>query len=104
MGKTEEAEVQGADRPPDRPSRPFLTYCRSHLEKRRTADNLAGENVSRTLSLSGTLSVAWAGVVGQVGQTEASFAKWNFSPPPFPVSYVISPHTNVAVQQRTHYS
>ena len=100
VGKTEEAEVQGADRPPDRPAGPFSRTARADLEKRRTADNLAGENVSRTLSLE--QRVAWAGERGQVGQTEASFAKWNFSP--FPVSYVISPHTNIAVRQRTHHS
>ena len=80
VGKTEEAEVQGADRPPDRPAGPFSRTARAELEKRRTAENLAGENVSRTLSLE--QRVAWAGERGQVGQTEASFAKWNFSPSP----------------------
>ena len=87
---------------PTGPAGPFSRTARADLEKRRTADNLAGENVSRTLSLE--QRVAWAGERGQVGQTEASFAKWNFSPSAFPVSYVISPHTNFAVRQRTHHS
>ena len=65
VGKTEEAEVQGADRPPDRPTRPFSRTARAELEKRRTADNLAGENVSRTLSLE--QRVAWAGDRGTSG-------------------------------------
>ena len=65
---------------PTGPAGPFSRTARADLEKRRTAENLAGENVSRTLSLEHR--VTWAGLVGQVGQTEASFAKWNFSPPP----------------------
>ena len=65
VGKTEEAQVQGADRPPDRPAGPFSRTARAELEKRRTADNLAGENVSRTLSLE--QRVAWAGERGTSG-------------------------------------
>ena len=39
---------------PTGPPGPFSRTARADLEKRRRADNLAGENVSRTLSLSGT--------------------------------------------------
>ena len=39
---------------PTGPAGPFSRTARADLEKRRRADNLAGENVSRTLSLSST--------------------------------------------------
>ena len=50
---------------PTGPAGPFSRTARAELEKRRTAENLAGENVSRTLSLE--QRVAWAGQQGTSG-------------------------------------